>query len=50
LLERVAVENKNLPKLMLSGDQGWSGYEECSDFFGKFGMHNGARKLYYHKK
>ncbi len=32
--------------MILSGGESWSNYEGVSDWFGKFGMHEGKRKLF----
>ena len=45
-LEELAVDHKMLPKMILSGDEAWRNYEAASDWFGKFGMHEGNRKLF----
>jgi hypothetical protein len=34
--------------MILSGGEAWKNYQEISDWFGKFGMHEGERKLWKH--
>jgi hypothetical protein len=46
LLKKIASKYKMLPKMILSGGEAWQNYEAVSDWFGKFGMHEGNRKLF----
>lgn len=46
LLKKIAKKYLLLPKMILSGGESWSNYEGVSDWFGKFGMHEGKRKLF----
>lgn len=50
LLETTASKYKMLPKIILSGGDAWKGYQEASDWFGKFGMHEGKRKIWKRSK
>ena len=46
ILEKIAVDYKMLPKIILSGGEAWNGYMKVSDYFGKFGMHQAERTLF----
>lgn len=47
LLEEISVHYNMRPKFLFSGGGNtWQGYEDASDWFGKFGMHEAERKLY----
>ena len=50
LLETISKRYKKLPKILLTGSYAWDNYVEVSEWFGEFGMHNGDRKLFKHKK
>lgn len=49
LLEKIAKEKRMLPKMILSGGDAWEKFIASSDSFGKFGLHQANRKLYYYK-
>ena len=46
LLKKIAKKYLMLPKMILSGGESWRNYKGVSDWFGKFGMHEGERKLF----
>ena len=50
LLETTASKYKMLPKIILSGGVAWKGYQEASDWFGKFGLHERKRKIWKRSK